>query len=64
MYQITSRGSILLGHTNKHMYTVYSLLSRTSYSFTVKPYNRAGEGPGVTIEVTTSGGECESCNSV
>lgn len=57
MYELTSSGSVLLVTTEKHSYTVTSLLSGTIYSFMVKPYNLAGEGPSAVTEVTTAGGK-------
>lgn len=57
MYELTSSGPVLLVTTDKHSYTVTSLLSGTTYSFTVKPYNLAGEGPSAVTEVTTVGGK-------
>lgn len=59
MYELTTDGSILLVTTSQHNYTVYSLLSHSTYSFVIKPYNKAGEGPPATIEVTTNGGKLE-----
>ena len=61
MYELTSRGPIFLATTDKHNYTVTSLLSRTTYLFAVTPYNQAGEGPIATIEVSTYGGELLCC---
>ena len=61
MYELLSSGLALLVTTDKHSYTVHSLLSETTYSFTVKPYNQAGEGPGSVTEVTTAGGELFRC---
>lgn len=62
MYELlTSSGPVLLVTTDKHNYTVTSLLSATTYSFTVKPYNQAGEGPSAVTEVTTAGGELFCC---
>ncbi|KAJ7384240.1 Sortilin- receptor [Desmophyllum pertusum] len=56
VYETMSGGLVLLIITDKHNYTVYSLLPRTSYSFTVKPYNQIGDGPPAFIAVTTTGG--------
>ena len=62
MYEQTGSGpQVLLNTTDKHNYTVTSLLSGTRYLFTVKPYNQAGEGPSAVTEVTTSGGELFCC---
>lgn len=55
-YKVYQSGVGLLTTTDKHSYSVTSLQSKTAYSFTVKPYNKAGEGPGATIQVTTKGG--------
>lgn len=63
MYQLTSRGMVLRARTEYHNYTVTSLRSDTTYSFTVKPYNQAGEGPGAVNEVTTTGSKLW-CRSV
>ena len=52
-----SGGPVLLNITDKHNYTVYSLLPHTSYTFTVKPYNQIGDGPPAEMAVTTAGGE-------
>ena len=57
MYGTFGSGLVLLKKTDQHSYNITSLLSKTTYSFTVKPYNLAGEGPGVSIVVTTSGGK-------
>ncbi|KAJ7384231.1 hypothetical protein OS493_022861 [Desmophyllum pertusum] len=51
-----SSGPVLLNITDKHNYTVYSLLPHTSYTFTVKPYNQIGDGPPAEMAVTTTGG--------
>ena len=61
MYESSSRGLVLLGTTDKHNYTITSLLSKTTYTFTVKPYRQGGEGPGRSIEITTSGGKLFCC---
>ena len=61
MYELTSSGPVLLVTTDKHNYTVTSLLSETTYSFTVAPYNQAGEGPSAVTQVTTAGGELLCC---
>ena len=61
MYELTKFGPALLVTTDKHTYTVTSLLSGTTYSFMVKPYNEAGEGPSASTEVTTAGGEPFYC---
>ncbi|XP_078381129.1 uncharacterized protein LOC144663915 isoform X2 [Oculina patagonica] len=55
LYQLKRRGLVLLARTGHHNYTVTSLHSDTTYSFTVKTYNQAGEGPGAFIEITTTG---------
>ena len=57
MYEVTDSGPIYLATTDKNSFTVTSLLSRTTYLFAVKPYNRAGEGPSAVTEVHTFGGE-------
>lgn len=64
MYELTTDGSILLVTTTQHSYTVYSLLSHSTYSFVIKPYNKAGEGPPATVEVTTNGGKSEVAGMV
>jgi len=61
VYKLTSSGPVLLVTTDKHNYTVTSLLSATTYSFTVAPYNRAGEGPSAVTQVTTAEGELVCC---
>lgn len=57
VYELTTDGKILLVTTTQHNYTVYSLFSQTSYSFVIKPYNEAGEGPPASIDVITRGGD-------
>ncbi|XP_078381148.1 uncharacterized protein LOC144663929 [Oculina patagonica] len=55
VYQMTSSGLVLLATINYRNYTLSSLHPSSTYSFTVKPYNQAGEGPGAIINVTTLG---------
>ena len=61
MYETSSSDLVLLGTTDRHNYTITSLLSKTTYTFTVKPYRQGGEGPGRSIEITTSGGTLFFC---
>ena len=61
MYELTSSGPVLLVTTDKYDFTVTSLLSQTTYSFIVKPYNQAGEGPSAVTQAKTAGGELLAC---
>ena len=62
MYESSAIGDLkLIKKTTQHNYTVTSLHSKTRYAFTVKPYNSAGEGPGISIVVTTKGGKLCWC---
>ena len=48
---------MLLTTTDQHSYYVNTLQSDTTYTFTVKPFNAAGDGPASSIQVTTNGGK-------
>ncbi|XP_068685724.1 uncharacterized protein [Montipora foliosa] len=54
-YKIYKNSMEQINASDKHNYTVKSLKSKTKYTFTVKPYNRDGNGPPVNIEATTIG---------